>query len=126
MIQNITIRVPWSDNGWCGKVCNHPCTNTDCLRLKNIYENKNEVEEEKIAGKPLKGIEKQVPYSLPARPFLWTMKRGKDFEKYDIDYQASREPQLDFENAWVQDAPRLPETHSFCRSADGLEIMDYL
>lgn len=146
MIQNITIRVPWSDNGWCGKVCNHPCGNTDCLRLKNIYENKNEVEEEKIAGKPLKGIEKQVPciaegvafmspdelvrtvihpykannpkthghfldtdehfvpYSLPARPFLWTMKRGKDFEKYDIDYQASREPQLDFENAWVQDA----------------------
>lgn len=146
MIQNISIRVPWSDNGWCGKVCNHPCTNTDCLRLKNIYENKNELEEEKIAGKPLKGIEKQVPciaegvafmspdelvrtvihpykannpkthghfldtdehfvpYSLPARPFLWTMKRGKDFEKYDIDYQVSREPQLDFENAWVQDA----------------------
>lgn len=146
MIQNITIRVPWTDNGWCGKVCNHPCGNTDCLRLKNIYENKNEVEEEKIAGKPLKGIERQVPciaegvafmspdelvrtvihpykannpkthghfldtdehfvpYSLPARPFLWTMKSGKDFEKYDIDYQASREPELDFENAWVQDA----------------------
>ena len=146
MIQNITVRVPWTDNGWCGKVCNHPCGNTDCLRLKNIFENKNEVEEEKIAGKPLKGIEKQVPciaegvafmapdelirtvihpykannpkthghfldteehfvpYSLPARPFLWTMKRGKDFEKYDIDYQASREPELDFENAWVQDA----------------------
>lgn len=146
MIQNITIRVPWTDNGWCGKVCNHPCGNTDCLRLKNIYENKNEVEEEKIAGKPLKGIEKQVPciaegvafmspdelirtvihpykannpkthghfldtdehfvpYSLPARPFLWTMKSGKDFEKYDIDYQASREPELDFKNAWVQDA----------------------
>ena len=44
MIQNITIRVPWTDNSWCGKVCNHPCGNTDCLRLKNIYENKNETE----------------------------------------------------------------------------------
>ena len=43
MIQNITIRVPWTDNGWCGKVCNHPCGNTDCLRLKNIYENKKEL-----------------------------------------------------------------------------------
>lgn len=146
MIQNITIRVPWTDNGWCGKVCNHPCSNTDCLRLKNIYENKNEIEEEKIAGQLMKGIENQlpciaegvafmsstelvrtvihpykannpkthghfldtdehfVPYSLPARPFLWTMKKGKDFVKYDIDYQDSREPQLDFENAWVQDA----------------------
>lgn len=146
MIQNITVRVPWTDNGWCGKVCNHPCGNTDCLRLKNIFENKNEVEEEKIAGQSIQGIENQlpciaegvafmspdelvrtvihpykannpkthghfldtdehfVPYSLPARPFLWTMKRGKNFEKYDIDYQASREPELDFENAWVQDA----------------------
>ena len=146
MIQNITVRVPWSDNGWCGKVCNHPCGNTDCLRLKNIFENKNEVEEEKIAGQPIQGIENQlpciaegvafmspdelirtvihpykannpkthghfldtdehfVPYSLPSRPFLWTMKRGKNFEKYDIDYQASREPELDFENPWVQDA----------------------
>ena len=146
MIQNITVRVPWTDNGWCGKVCNHPCGNTDCLRLKNIFENKNEVEEENIAGQSIQGIENQlpciaegvafmspdelirtvihpykannpkthghfldtdehfVPYSLPSRPFLWTMKRGKNFEKYDIDYQASREPELDFENAWVQDA----------------------
>lgn len=146
MIQNITIRVPWSDNGWCGKVCNHPCSNTACLRLKNIYENKNELDEEQIAGQQLKGLEKRVPciaegiafmsptelvrtvihpykannpkthghfleteehfvpYSLPARPFFWTSKRGIDFEKYDIDYQSGREPQLDFENLWVQDA----------------------
>ena len=31
MIQNITIRVPWTDNGWCGKVCNKPCENMACL-----------------------------------------------------------------------------------------------
>ena len=42
MIQNITVRVPQTDNGWCGKVCNKPCENMSCLRLKNIYENKKD------------------------------------------------------------------------------------
>ena len=49
-------------------------------------------------------IEHFVPYSLPARPFLWTMKDAVDFEKYDIDYQIAREPKLDFPNNWVQEA----------------------
>lgn len=61
MIQNITIRVPWTDNGWCGKVCNHPCSNTSCLRLKNIYENKNDETEEKIAGQTIIGHEEDIP-----------------------------------------------------------------
>lgn len=146
MIQNLSIRVPWTDNGWCGKVCNRPCQNNDCLRLKNIYENKNEDEEESLAGQSMRGLEGKlpciaegvafmsseelirsiihpyakpdspthshflptiehfVPYSLPARPFLWTMKDAVDFEKYGIDYQSSREPKLDFFNNWVQEA----------------------
>ena len=115
MIQNVTVRVPWTDNGWCGKICNNPCGNNDCLRLRNIYENKNESEEQKLAGKAMQGYEQYLPciaegaafmspdklvrtvihpykqnnpethghfletdeifepYSLPARPFLWTM-----------------------------------------------------
>ena len=42
MIQHISIRVPWHDNGWNGNVCNCPQTNSSCLRLKNIYENKDD------------------------------------------------------------------------------------
>lgn len=50
MIQHISIRVPWHDNGWNGKVCNCPQTNNACLRLKNIYENKDDVREAQICG----------------------------------------------------------------------------
>ena len=145
MIQNVTVRVPWTDNGWCGKICNNPCGNNDCLRLRNIYENKNESEEQKLAGKAMQGYEQYLPciaegaafmspdklvrtvihpykqnnpethghfletdeifepYSLPARPFLWTMKDTIDYEKYDIGYDESREPVLPFKNNWVQE-----------------------
>lgn len=51
------------------------------------------------------------PYSLPARPFRWTMltKDGKDninglVSKYAIDYDQRREPVLKFDTNWVQDA----------------------
>ena len=50
MIQHISIRVPWHDNGWNGNVCSCPQTNNACLRLKNIYENKDDVREAQICG----------------------------------------------------------------------------
>ena len=54
------------------------------------------------------------PYSLPARPFGWTMLR-KGMERgdeniaqlasmYNIDYKPEREPDLGFDTNWVQDA----------------------
>lgn len=50
MIQHISIRVPWHDNGWNGNVCNCPQTNSSCLRLKNIYENKDDARETELCG----------------------------------------------------------------------------
>ena len=52
------------------------------------------------------------PFSLPARPFGWTMlKKGNEFsnivrltEMYNIDYDQNREPDLRFNTNWVQDA----------------------
>ena len=39
--KNITVRVPWQDNGWKGTVCNNPQNNFSCKYLKGIAENKN-------------------------------------------------------------------------------------
>ncbi|MGI5172935.1 AAA family ATPase [Treponema sp. OMZ 840] len=39
--KNITVRVPWHDNGWKGTVCNNPQNNFSCKYLKGIAENKN-------------------------------------------------------------------------------------
>ena len=54
------------------------------------------------------------PYSLPARPFGWTMLRKGNEQKTDnvdrlsamhnIEYDHNREPELGFNTNWVQDA----------------------
>lgn len=156
MAQHISIRIPWKDNGYAGYVCNKPCYNNACLRLKNIADSRNDNFEESIAGFPIAGHETEIPclseggcfmseeayskttihpykkgnsgahghfrdtelvyppFSLPARPFGWTMlRKGNDrnddniarlAERLGIDYDISREPDLPFITNWVQDA----------------------
>lgn len=156
MVQHLSIRVPWKDNGYSGLICDKPCYNNSCLRLVNISTNKNDELETQLAGCPIKGHEEEIPclseggvfmsdathkkitvhpyknsnpdthghfketeliyppFSLPARPFAWTMlKRGNDKDDqnirrlsdlYNIDYEPSREPQLAFNTNWIQDS----------------------
>ena len=61
MIQHLSIRVPWKDNGYTGLVCDRPCYNTACMKLKNIAENKNDSFEDKLAGCSIKGHEEKIP-----------------------------------------------------------------
>jgi hypothetical protein len=58
-LRHISIRVPWHDAGWNGSVCQCPGRNTSCLKLKNIFENKDEHAEAAVAGKSIKDIEPQ-------------------------------------------------------------------
>lgn len=156
MAQHISIRIPWKDNGYSGLVCDNPCHNNACLRLKNIYENRNDEREQELKSCPIKGHESEIPclseggalmspeshaktsihpykksnpdthghfyetelvyppYSLPARPFGWTMlRKGNERSNdniyrltamYNMDYKQSREPRLNFTTNWVQDA----------------------
>ena len=39
MVQHISIRVPWTDNGFIGRTCNCPLKNYACKRLKSVAEN---------------------------------------------------------------------------------------
>jgi len=153
MVQHLSIRIPWKDNGYNGQICNKPCFNNSCLRLKNIAESRDDVFENELAGLPIKGHESEIPclseggcfmssetyikhtvhpykksnpgthghfldtelryppYSLPARPFAWTMLDGSDYnninclvDRYAINYNSEREPLLPFSTSWVQDA----------------------
>lgn len=159
MAQHLSIRVPWHDNGHCGKVCNEPCYNNSCLRLKNISENRDDIIEQEIAGHEMRGNEDKLPcisegaafmsqvshtrktihpykknnpkthghflqtelvypeYSLPARPFRWTMKEKdnsyKLFDLYNIDYDENREPIFDFNTIWVQEAQNQKEIFKY-------------
>jgi hypothetical protein len=49
---HLSVRVPWNDIGWTGRVCTAPGANHACSVLKNIKENKNTVTEEDLAGRP--------------------------------------------------------------------------
>ena len=153
MAQHLSVRIPWKDNGYNGFVCNKPCYNNACLRLKNISSSRNDELEEKLSGCPIKGHETEIPclseggcfmspdsyvkmsvhpykasntkthghfyetelvyppFSLPARPFGWTMLRkanddniGNLVRRLAIDYDPDREPNLPFPTNWVQDA----------------------
>lgn len=50
MVQHLSVRVPWHDHGWDGTVCQDPCGNNACLRLKNISENRDDAKELEICG----------------------------------------------------------------------------
>lgn len=50
-IQHLSVRVPWHDSGWNGKVCSLPAENGSCAFLPRISENKDTESENEIAGK---------------------------------------------------------------------------
>ena len=50
-MKHISIRVPWHDNKWSGRVCDCPSNNSFCLMLKNICDAKNNEKEENVASK---------------------------------------------------------------------------
>lgn len=60
MAQHISIRVPWHDHGWDGTICQDPAGNNSCLRLKNIYENRDDAAECNMCGQCLEHNEQIV------------------------------------------------------------------
>lgn len=50
---HLSVRVPWHDSGWDGRVCADPARNTACLKLPKIAEDKNDAAEHAVRGKPL-------------------------------------------------------------------------
>ena len=39
--KNLSIRVPWQDNGWRGFICTKPKKNISCLNLRSIAERRD-------------------------------------------------------------------------------------
>ena len=55
-LKHISIRVPWHDTGWDGRVCAAPRLNGACLKLKRIAEDRDDDAEEFVAGKSIKDL----------------------------------------------------------------------
>jgi len=52
-LRQVSIRVPWLDTCWDGRVCAAPRLNGVCLRLSRIADSRDDVAEEQVAGKSL-------------------------------------------------------------------------
>src|SRR4051794_31096364 len=48
---HLSVRVPWHDTDWTGRVCEAPSANHSCTVLKNIKQNKNADCEDEDHGK---------------------------------------------------------------------------
>ncbi|GJQ30472.1 MAG: hypothetical protein HBSAPP03_23560 [Phycisphaerae bacterium] len=58
-LRHISIRVPWHDTAWDGRVCAKPALNGACLRLKGIGLARDDGAEEAVATKSLKVLPRE-------------------------------------------------------------------
>lgn len=61
-LRHVSIRVPWHDTGWDGRVCAAPHLNDSCLRLKGIAQNRDDAKERVVAGLSFEDL---TPDELP-------------------------------------------------------------
>jgi ATP-dependent exoDNAse (exonuclease V) alpha subunit len=54
--RHVSIRVPWHDTGWDGRVCAAPRLNGSCLKLRAIAERRDDAAEESVAGQSIKDL----------------------------------------------------------------------
>ena len=55
-LRHVSIRVPWHDTAWDGRVCANPRLNGSCLKLKNIGQNRDDDAEEAVRSQSLKDL----------------------------------------------------------------------
>jgi hypothetical protein len=152
--RHLSVRVPWHDAGWNGKICSKPRENASCMFLPRINEGKNVQAEEELAETWIHELHQdQLPpcvsekvhfmsphniykkvnhpysknennntfyghykettycypgYSFSVIPYNWMLKNPKNnaSEKavdLQIPYEPAQEPELSFENSWVQE-----------------------
>lgn len=53
---HLSIRVPWNDSAWDGRVCANPRLNGACLKLRRIGQKRDDAAEEMVAGLSLKDL----------------------------------------------------------------------
>lgn len=67
-LRHISIRVPWHDTGWDGRVCAAPRLNGSCLKLKRIAQHRNDAAEEAVAGRSFKDLSQaELPACIAER-----------------------------------------------------------
>ena len=86
-LRHLSIRVPWHDTGWDGRVCVAPRLNGACLKLKQIAEKRDDDAEESVAGRSIRDIpEAKWPSCIAERssfmaPFEYIRKANHPYNR---------------------------------------------
>jgi hypothetical protein len=87
-LSHLSVRVPWHDTDWTGRVCNAPGANHACTVLKNVKENKDSDLEEEDAGKAWADLPRErVPPCVFERagfmrPNAYTIEREQSYASF--------------------------------------------
>lgn len=91
-LRHLSIRVPWHDIGWDGRICNAPQHNGSCLILKRIAEQRDDQAEQALAGESIKDLpQEKWPCCIAERSafmanFEYT--RHANHPYHDLGYQS--------------------------------------
>jgi len=67
-LRHVSIRVPWHDTGWDGRVCANPRLNAACLKPKRIAQSRDDALEQALSGRSTKDLpESMWPCCVPER-----------------------------------------------------------
>ena len=67
-VRHLSVRVPWHDTAWDGRVCQAPNYNSSCLALNRIAESKDDEKECGVAGQSIKDLpQAKWPCCIPER-----------------------------------------------------------
>ncbi|MEO3891330.1 AAA family ATPase [Nonomuraea sp. B5E05] len=85
---HLSVRVPWHDSGWSGRVCHDPLGNASCILLKNVGRHRDDRYEAKHAGRSLDEVEahriacvQERGTFLSAHPYTFNMKHPYAWHK---------------------------------------------
>jgi hypothetical protein len=92
-VTHLSVRVPWQDTRWDGRVCSDPSNNQACVVLKAIAENRRDATEQ--VNKHIRRTPVRVPkYGATLVPFRWLLpENAYDIAKeLELDVSQDREP----------------------------------
>ena len=80
MTRHLSIRVPWNDTAWDGRVCANPTGNASCLVLPRIHAERDDEYEDELSGKAWEELRDQgaplPPCMLEKGDFMSTTSRS--------------------------------------------------
>ena len=86
-LKHISMRVPWHDTSWDGRVCAEPQLNGACLKLKRIAETRDDDAEESVAGSSIEDLSQpEWPSCIAERasfmaPFEYVREAGHPYNR---------------------------------------------